>query len=299
MTATPSFPVKTKEVHNHHFDSTMWNEFKFRDDDIIISSYGKSGSTWMQQIISQLIFQGKKEINVSDLSPWVDLRVPPKEVKLPMIEAQTHRRFLKTHLPVDALNFSPEAKYVYIVRDGRDVSWSWYNHWANGNDIWFGALNGPGLVGDPLPKAPDNVKEAYDIWMEEDGKPLNSFWEFNRSWWEIKDLPNVMFFHYSDLKKDMEGEIKKLATFLDIEVEEALWPTILEHCSFDYMKKNADKLAPAGGVFWEGGGSTFINKGTNGRWKDILSSEEIEAYEKIAEEKLGKECADWVKNGSL
>ena len=60
--------------------------------------------------------------------PWVDLRVPPRQVKLPEIEAQTHRRFLKTHLPVDALVFSPKAKYLYIGRDGRDVMWSLHNH---------------------------------------------------------------------------------------------------------------------------------------------------------------------------
>ena len=57
---------------------------------------------------------------------WLDLRVPPKAVKLPVVEAQTRRRFLKTHLPLDALVFSPKAKYIYIGRDGRDVVWSMY-----------------------------------------------------------------------------------------------------------------------------------------------------------------------------
>ena len=68
------------------------------------------------------------------MSPWLDLRVPPKAVKLPLVEAQTHRRFLKTHLPVDALRFSPKAKYLYIGRDGRDVVWSMYNHHVNANE---------------------------------------------------------------------------------------------------------------------------------------------------------------------
>ena len=60
-------------------------------------------------------------LEVAHMSPWVDLRVPPREVKLPEIVAMEHRRFLKTHLPVDALVFSPRAKYLYIGRDGRDV----------------------------------------------------------------------------------------------------------------------------------------------------------------------------------
>ena len=109
---TPTWPKKTREFHNHHFDSTIWNEFKFRDDDIIISTYAKSGTTWMQQMVGQMLLGPDPELAVAEMSPWLDLRVPPKQVKLPLVEAQTHRRFLKTHLPVDALVFSPRAKYV-------------------------------------------------------------------------------------------------------------------------------------------------------------------------------------------
>src|SRR3954468_4490223 len=96
-------PKKTRELHNHHFDSTIWNDLRYRDDDIVIATYAKSGTTWTQQIVAQLLFQGEENLNVSEMSPWLDLRVPPKEVKLPIVEAQSHRRFLKTHLPVDAL----------------------------------------------------------------------------------------------------------------------------------------------------------------------------------------------------
>ena len=127
-----TWPKKTREMHNQHIDSTVWNDFKFRDDDIIISTYAKSGTTWMQQIIYQMLSGGDTEQEVHAMSPWVDMRIPPKSVKLPALEAQTHRRFVKTHLPVDALVYSPKAKYVYIGRDGRDVVWSLYNHHKNG-----------------------------------------------------------------------------------------------------------------------------------------------------------------------
>src|SRR5688500_14963807 len=99
---TPALPLKTREMHNHHFNSTVWNDFQFRDDDIVISTYAKSGTTWLQQIVSQLIFAGQEGLPVAEMSPWLDLRIPPKEVKLAAVNAQTHRRFLKTHLPVDA-----------------------------------------------------------------------------------------------------------------------------------------------------------------------------------------------------
>ena len=158
MAQAIAWPQKTREFHNHHFDSTAWNDFRFRDDDIVIATYAKSGTTWVQQIIAQLIFDGAEGLPVAEMSPWLDLRVPPKAVKLPPVEAQTHRRFLKTHLPVDALVFSPKAKYIYIGRDGRDVMWSMYNHHANANASWYEALNEtPGLVGDPIAPPPASV----------------------------------------------------------------------------------------------------------------------------------------------
>jgi aryl sulfotransferase len=206
MTETITWPVKTREMHSHHFDSTIWNDLKFRDDDIVVATYAKAGTTWMQQIIGQMLFGGDPELRVADMSPWVDLRVPPKEVKLPEIEAQTHRRFLKTHLPVDALVFSPKAKYLYIGRDGRDVVWSMYNHHANANQAWYEALNDtPGRVGPPIGPPAEPISAYWREWMDRDGHPFWPFWENIRSWWAIRELPNVLMVHFIDLKRDMPG----------------------------------------------------------------------------------------------
>lgn len=293
-----SLPRKTRELHSHHFDSTIWNDFQFRDDDIVIATYAKSGTTWMQQMIGQMLFGGDPDLMVAELSPWVDLRVPPKEVKLPVIEAQTHRRFLKTHLPVDALVFSPQAKYIYIGRDGRDVVWSFYNHHANANQLWYNALNKtPGLIGPPIDPPPDDVRLYWKDWFEKDGYPFWSLWENVRTWWAIRDLPNVMLVHFSDLKRDMEGEMRRLAYFLDIEVDDERWSPILEYCSFDWMKANATRSVPLGGAFWDAGAEVFINKGTNGRWRDLLTAEESAAYEARAVAELGDDCAAWLRDG--
>src|SRR5690606_19448202 len=109
--------------------------------------------TWTQQIIAELLFNGREDLHVAAMSPCLDLRVPPKAVKLAQVEAQTHRRFIKTHTPVDALVFSPRAKYVHVVRDGRDVVWSLHNHHLKANDVWYATLNDtPGRVGPPMPK---------------------------------------------------------------------------------------------------------------------------------------------------
>ena len=294
-----SWPRKTREMHNHHFNSTIWNDFPFRDDDVVIATYGKSGTTWLQQIVSQLIFNGEEGLPVAEMSPWLDLRVPPKEVKLPEVESQTHRRFLKTHLPVDALVFSPQAKYIYIARDGRDVIWSLYNHHANANDIWYEALNdAPGLVGPPIEKPTEDIRQYFLDWLNGDGYPFWPYWENVRSWWAIRDLPNVMILHFAELKADMPGHICRIAAFLDIPIDESKWDDIVEHCSFDYMKAHAAASVPLGGVFWDGGAETFIHKGTNGRWRDVLTPADIEAYEGQAVAELGAECARWLATGA-
>ena len=292
-------PVKAREFQNHHFDSTIWNDFEFRDDDIIIATYAKAGTTWLQQIVSQLLFNGEEGLEVAEMSPWMDLRVPPKEVKLPFVDAQTHRRFLKTHLPVDALVFSGKAKYIYIGRDGRDVVWSMYNHHSTANDAWYDALNNtPGRVGPPIERPPSSITDYFNDWLDRDGHPFWPFWENVRTWWELRNLPNVHFIHFADLKKDMPGEIRRLADFLEIAIDDSTWDSILLHCSFDYMKANATQSVPLGGAFWDGGAKSFIHKGKNGRWRDTLSDEDAQKYEDRALEELGPDCAKWLAEGN-
>jgi aryl sulfotransferase len=63
------WPIKTRNIRNHHMDSTIWDEFRFRDDDIVIATYAKSGTTWVQQIVSQLLFHGATGLDVAEMSP--------------------------------------------------------------------------------------------------------------------------------------------------------------------------------------------------------------------------------------
>ncbi len=235
---------------------------------------------------------------VAEISPWVDLRVPPKEEKFGLLEAQTHRRILKTHLPVDALVFSPNARYIYLARDGRDVVWSLYNHHVSANERWYEAVNDtPGRVGPPIGRPGDDILAYFRDWLATDGGQWWPFWENVRSWWKIRHLPNVMLLHFDALKRDLPGEIRRIAQFLEIEVDQDGWENIVEHCTFEWMKAHADRSAPLGGAVFEGGGASFINKGTNGRWRDVLTDDDIAAYEARAVEELGEECGRWLAGG--
>ena len=293
-------PRKTRELHNHHMDSTIWNRFAFRDDDIVIATYAKSGTTWLQQIVGQLVFNGDDEVAVAELSPWLDLRIPPAPVKLAMLEAQTHRRFIKTHLPVDALVWSPGVKYLYVARDGRDVVWSLYNHHATANAHWYAAINDtPGRVGPPIGKPHPDIRRYFLDWLEGDGTPFWSYWENIRSWWAIRDQPNLKLLHYTNMKADMPAQIREIGGFLGIPPDPAHFDAILSHSSFDYMREHGDKTVPLAGAVFEGGARSFIHKGVNGRWRDTLTAEDNRRYEAMAVRELGEDCAHWLATGEM
>jgi aryl sulfotransferase len=158
---------------------------------------------------------------------------------------QTHRRCIKTHLPADALVMSPAAKYIYVARDGRDVCWSMYNHHCNmGPDIIALLNDTPNLVGPRFEPPRESIVPYFRSWLENDGAPFWSFWESVRSWWSVRHLPNVLLVHFADLKADLPGEMRRIARFLEFDVKEQRWPTLVEHCSFEYMKRHGPEMLP-------------------------------------------------------
>lgn len=297
------WPKKTKDIFNHHMDSTVWDDFKVRDDDIVIATYAKSGTTWAQQIVTQILFDGAEVLPalLPELSPWLDLHFPPREEKFKALEGQQHRRVIKTHLPVDALVFHPQVKYIYLVRDGRDVVLSLHNHHKNFKPHVYDMFNSAPWVGPDQRLGPptESVQQYFDEWLEKDGHPFWAFWENILSWWNIRHLPNVLLVHYESLLKNFRGEAEKMAKFLGVPVKEETWAVIELHCSFDYMKKNAEAVVPLSGGAWNGGAKTFINQGKNKRWQELLSPQSVAKYEQLAVQKLGKECAHYLATGEL
>lgn len=299
--ANIEWPVKTSELQNHHLDTRVWNDFTFRSDDIVIATWAKCGTTWMQQIILQLVFDGAEGIPVGEKSPWMDLRVNDHEATRASLEAQTHRRFIKTHAPLETLVYSPKAKYIFVARDGRDVIWSLHNHMYKATPLFYHLMNDtPGRVGPALERPPADPREYFLDFLEDETR--NSipfpFWKHQRDWLAIRHLPNILIVHYNDLKADLSGEIARIAQFLDIELTEEKRAKVVEHCTFDYMKEHAMQMThPLANDVWEGGAATFMNKGTNGRWSDSLTADDVKRYEAKAVEELGEEDARWLANG--
>jgi aryl sulfotransferase len=299
-------PERSRIYQNHHFDSTRWNFFDWRDDDIVIATSYKAGTTWMQAIVANLLFQdGDFPQPVPDMSPWLDHRGFPLELDLANLIEQKHRRFIKTHLPLDGMVYRPQNKYVYVARDARDVFMSLWNHYTHHSEAaWITFDHTPGRVGDEFPRPPDDIHEFWEGWMtrgwfdwESDGYPYWSHLYSVQSWWDYKDLANIQLIHYADLKKDLAGEIRRIASFLEIDLTDANLERIAEATSFEGMKKKGETYVPGGGSHWEGGAETFLHKGTNGRWREVLSDEELALYAAACERTLSAECRAWMEEG--
>jgi aryl sulfotransferase len=105
--------------------------------------------------------------------------------------------------------------------------------------------------------------------------------------------------HFANLKRDLSVEMRRIAGFLDIPIDETRWPTLVEHCTFDYMRAHAEEVTPLGGAIWEGGAKTFMHRGENGRWRDALGADDIRAYEARALAELGPDGARWLAHGEM
>ena len=299
----------TRQVRNRAFDSTFWDNFPVRSDDIVISTYPKCGTTWTQRIVGMMVFGSAAPFAVQDSSPWPDFRLPPPGAMLGLAESQTHRRFLKSHLPFDALPQYEGVKYIHVARDGRDAAMSFFHHKSNytpeaiarfvelsNADPKFGD-------GDSYDFSPQDPAAHFTGWVDgfedDQGDPGAGYFEMENSFWAARHDSNVLLVHYNDLKTDREGEMRRIAGFLGIELPADLWPEIVEAAGFTAMKSAAEQLMPNAGGVWKGGGNTFINKGTNRRWEEVCRPEDLARYEAKVRAEFNPSLAAWCEHGRL
>ncbi|HZQ79145.1 MAG TPA: sulfotransferase domain-containing protein [Acidimicrobiia bacterium] len=302
----PRLPRRTRTYRHHHLDSTRWDAVRHRPGDIVVSTSAKAGTTWMQRILSLLIFgTGPLPDVLSRVSPWIDCRyVDPIDDVIARIEAQTHRRFLKTHLPLDALPYDEGVRYVMVGRDSRDVFMSLWNHYGGYTDAMYELLAAGDPPGAPLPRRPDDLRWLWSQWLtrasfpwEADGWPFWSHHYHAASWWDFRDPENILLVHYNDLLADLDGEMRRVAAHVGIEVADGSWPALVDAARFESMKGDATRLLGPMDRF-AGGTGTFLYKGSNGRWRDVLTEEDLRLYDKVAGA-LDPALRAWLEAGRL
>jgi aryl sulfotransferase len=284
-----------REWNRVHSAPRQWSSVVLRPGDIVISTPPKSGTTLTQGVVSSLLWpEGDAPADLWAISPWIDLRFNDDST-FADLAAQTHRRFVKSHTPADALPFDDRCRYITVDRDLRDVLMSWANHRASMHAFAIEALNDMSAADGVPPLDPNwdgDLDQLFDELMTE-FNPL----EHVQSWWDLRDEPNVLHVHFNDLRADLEGEMRRIAEFLDIDVPERSWPRVVDRCSLDAMRE-AGQAIEAIGMGFEGGADAFFHQGTNRRWEGALT-DDLSARIDEALSTLPPEAAAWLEHGSI
>ena len=300
-----------KRYHDLVQDSSRFDGFEFRDDDIIISTPAKCGTTWMQRLVSLVLFDSVDLPGpMVRVSPWLEMNTRKLDEVVDELNGQTHRRFIKSHTPFDGLPDDPRVKYISVGRDLRDVAVSWGHHFNNLDMDAFFALRGEAVGFDdladmPPPEfAPEDPHDAVMFWItrEEDASTIGdmpSTLHHIRTFWDRRDDPNVLLLHYDDLQRDLVGQMARIAEHLGVERSRARLAELAPAASFNEMKTAATTVAPNSDQgFWKSTDDFFFS-GTSGQWKDLLTDEDVAVYEKRIAELAPPDLVHWLEHGTL
>jgi len=291
-------------------DSSRWDGFKFRPDDIVISTPPKCGTTWVQMITALLIFQTPElPAPMSTLSPWLDVRWAAHSQVLADLDKQTHRRFIKTHTARWGLPIADGVTYICVGRDPRDVALSWDDHAGNVDRSVSGAriMAAATIDGvDPPPKPdppPGDVDQSAPAkfwrWVLDDTSPtavsssLLSTLDHVQSFWDVRDTDSTVLLHYDDLKADLAGQMRSLADRLGIDVPAQQWPSLVKAASFEQMRSRPSMTAPEAGLFTDD--AAFFKKARKAEWRGILDNEQdLRRYNERAAALAPAELLAWL-----
>jgi len=263
------------------WDSARWEGFARRGDDVLICTPYKSGTTWMQMICALLIFRtADLPLPLAEISPWMELRAAPDGQVHAMLDAQSHRRFIKTHTPLDGLPWDARNRHICVLRDPRDVFISMSNQMKNNNPEADALFEDKEQT--DAPKPPEEPNALFRYWLstasfawESDGAPYWSALRHGATYWQHRQRQTILMVHYADLKADLEGQMRRIAAYLGIAVDEALWPSLVHAAGFAQMKARADTTAPDTNFNMWKDNAAFFNKGVSRQWEGVLTGESL------------------------
>jgi hypothetical protein len=295
-------------------DSARWDELVFRPGDIVISTPAKCGTTWLQMICALEIFQHTTfDRPLDQISPWLDVLMRPLDEVLADFEAQAHRRFIKTHTPLDGLPFDDRVTYICASRDPRDVAVSFDSHMHNFDPITFvalrehavGAMDLNELVAAAPPLPSGTPHERFWSWVDpaEPGKAISHLelmLHHLDTFWQVRDQPNIVLLRYEDLLDDLDGQMRYIAGRLGIAIAETAWPDLIRAATFADMKGRARELVPEvshDGLYKDR--DQFFHSGSAGQWRQVIGDEELPRYAARVAECAPADLAAWIHHPAL
>lgn len=253
--------------------------FRPRSTDVIITPYGKCGTTWIQQVFHGLRTRGDMDFDdISRVVPWIETA---HELGLDLDAPQRGEpRGYKSHLSYDLV--PKGARYIVSIRDPKDAlvsSFRFMEGW------WFETGSVP---------IETFARVAY---MRRGNK--RDYWHHLLSWWEHRNDPNVLMLCYEHMNRDLEGTVRRIAAFVGIPLDDELFDVVMGQSSMEFMLAHKDRFddflmrqrSETVGGLPAGSDSSKVRKGRVGEHRIELpsdvSAELDEIWRQEIEAKLG------------
>jgi hypothetical protein len=251
-----------------------WTDFPFREGDIVISTVPKSGTTWLQMICALLIFQTPDlPVPLQELSPWLDDPENERHQLFTKLQAQNHRRIIKTHAALNEILIDPRVTYIVAARHPLDIIISGYNQW---DTVLRGRIerrygqDQPARIPTPHEWMLRTIDQEYP---REDA--LSRIMRHISDAWTRCSEQDIVLIHYADLSADLEGQMRRLSARLGISVPTTTWPSLVEAASFEQMRAAADRIQPLGNIKDP---AAFFRRGKSGVGRTLLTDAELARY---------------------
>ncbi|XP_030604831.1 sulfotransferase 2B1-like [Archocentrus centrarchus] len=258
---------------NNSYESLKFaQEFKFEDDDILVVTYPKSGTIWMQEILP-LVLNGGDLTVIHTIPNWE--RVPLIQTKrfALFVNKLASPRMLGTHFPYNLMPpsfYTSKAKVIYIMRNPKDIMVSSY---------YFHQM--AGFLEDP-----GTFDEFMDKFLE--GEVMFGKWTDHVKSWRSSELADrIMYITYEEMVQDLPASLRRISDFLGRNLTEEVIQKIAENCSFKTMKtNNMSNFSLMPKVYMDSDKSPFLRKGTVGDWKNHFSSEQLARFISVISKEL-------------
>jgi len=245
---------------------------KLRPTDVVISPFGKSGTTWVQQIVHTLRTRGDMDFDdISRVVPWIETSAG-LGIDLEA-EQKANPRAFKSHLAWDEM---PQGgKYIIVIREPKDVLYSTFKFMEG----WF--LE-PGAI---------SVNEFAPVFLGQ-----RAYWHHIMSWWKRREDDDVLLLAFEQMKGDLTGTIRLIARFVGVELDDELLAITQEHASFAFMQKHQDRfddlmmreLSERVANVPPGSDATKVRAGQVGEHVQHISAEVVSALDEIWQEEVTK-----------
>ena len=232
--------------------------------DVFVVTYVKSGTNWMMQLAHQLLFHGAGDYehihcvvawpDVKRMGPMATYAIPLEDPRVWMASPEG-KRVIKTHYRWEDVPYSPDAKYIIVIRDPKDVFVSSYHFFLRDGPFYFTNFSVPAWL---------------ELFLSDQFVMGGSWGVTTAGYWAQRDKPNVLICSFKEMRRDLEGSVRRVAAFLGVDASPDLVRTVTELSSFEYMKRIDDKFS-TGKFLHIGKAAAMMRKGSEGAATELIT----------------------------